>query len=264
MAQLVASYLASPEFADRKESTQRDYRRYCDFIIEKAGDVSVKSFKRSNVMAARDAKRDTPGAANALVRVFSILFEHAIDKDWRTDNPAKGVGSLKLGEGKLPWPQWAINDYRKHATGPALTVFELCLGTGQRIGDVLKMRWGDIEEDGINVKQQKTGAELWVPMTADLLAYLDALPRDALTILATPQGRPYIYHLIERLTRQPRKDSCTTAYSLHGLRKTRAIQLAEEGRSDAQIQAITGHATQAMVAHYRKGADQKRLAKGEK
>jgi len=49
--------------------------------------------------------------------------------------------------------------------GRALLIFELCLGTGQRIGDVRKMRWSDIEEGGINVRQGKTGKDLWIPFT---------------------------------------------------------------------------------------------------
>lgn len=41
---------------------------------------------------------------------------------------------------------------------------ELCVGTGQRIGDVLDMRWSDIQDDGMMVRQSKTGKELWLPL----------------------------------------------------------------------------------------------------
>lgn len=37
-------------------------------------------------------------------------------------------------------------------------------------------------------------------------------------------------------------------------------ELVNQGKSDAQIQAITGHSTAAMAAHYRRGADQRKLA----
>ena len=59
------------------------------------------------------------------------------------ENHAKGVQMLKSEAApRQPWPTELIKDYRKAATGLALVVFELCLGTGQRIGDVLKMNWG--------------------------------------------------------------------------------------------------------------------------
>ena len=65
-----------------------------------------------------------------------------------------------------------------------------CLGTGQRIGDVLRMRWNYIEAGGINVKQGKTGDALWVPMTPQLRAMLDATPKRGLASVARQDGRP--------------------------------------------------------------------------
>ena len=44
--------------------------------------------------------------------------------------------------------------------------------TGQRQADVLRMAPCDIEDGGINVTQQKTGKELWVPLHADLSSAL--------------------------------------------------------------------------------------------
>lgn len=51
------------------------------------------------------------------------------------------------------------------------------------------------------------------------------------------------------------------AYSLHGLRYLAAVELAEAGCSDAEIQAVTGHKTLAMVQKYRAEASRKRLSK---
>jgi integrase len=48
---------------------------------------------------------------------------------------------------------------------------------------------------------------------------------------------------------------------LHGLRKTAARKLAEAGATEEQIKPIAGHTTSAMVAHYVKGANQRKLAK---
>ena len=49
---------------------------------------------------------------------------------------------------------------------------------------------------------------------------------------------------------------------LHGLRKTAARKIAEAGATEEQIRAVTGHTTSRMVAHYTKGANQRKLAKG--
>ncbi|MDD2869781.1 hypothetical protein [Neomegalonema sp.] len=48
---------------------------------------------------------------------------------------------------------------------------------------------------------------------------------------------------------------------MHGLRKNATIELAEAGCTEAEIKAITGHETSAMIALYSKGANQRRVAK---
>lgn len=55
--------------------------------------------------------------------------------------------------------------------------------TGQRIGDVCQMRWGDIRDGHIYVRQTKTGKLVEPPLTAELQAELDRTPRRSLLIL---------------------------------------------------------------------------------
>jgi integrase len=49
--------------------------------------------------------------------------------------------------------------------------------------------------------------------------------------------------------------------SMHGLRKNAAVALPEVGCEPHEIMAITGHRTPAMVTHYTKRANQKRLSR---
>jgi integrase len=49
--------------------------------------------------------------------------------------------------------------------------------------------------------------------------------------------------------------------SPHGLRKAACRQLAEQGRSVHEIQAISGHITLAEIARYTRAVDQRRLAR---
>ncbi len=65
---------------------------------------------------------------------------------------------------------------------------ELCVGTGQRIGDVLEMRWSDIQDRGFVVRRNKTGKELWVPILPELQAALDAASRHSIYLLTNEHG----------------------------------------------------------------------------
>ncbi|MBJ2150936.1 tyrosine-type recombinase/integrase [Paracoccus sp. IB05] len=195
-AALIQSYHASPRYKGLAPRTARDYDKVLIWIKSKLGTLDVAGMQRKDVIRARDANAETVRFANYIVQVLRILFEHGIDQGWREDNPAKGVRLLKSGAPpREAWPQDMIDAYRAKAAGRALLIFELALGTGQRIGDVLKMRWSDIEGDGINVTQGKTGARRWVPFTARLRALVDATPCIGLTICAwgPPRTRPDLF-----------------------------------------------------------------------
>ncbi|WP_283177595.1 tyrosine-type recombinase/integrase [Gemmobacter sp. 24YEA27] len=262
-AALIQSYHASPRYRGLAPRTARDYDKVLVWIKSKLGALDVSGMQRKDVIRARDANSETVRFANYIVQVLRILFEHAIDQGWREDNPAKGVSLLKSGAPpREAWPQDMIDAYRAKATGRALLIFELALGTGQRIGDVLKMRWSDIEGDGINVTQGKTGARLWVPFTARLRALLDGTPRIGLTICAWgPQGRALTYFPAAKAVRQVREAIGAEKYDIHGLRYAAAAELAMAGCSDELIASITGHKTSAMVAKYAGPARQKARAK---
>ena len=261
VATLIASYRQSPRWLKLRPVTRRDYERVLTYLLEKIGDRSVLTIERRHVIKAHQANAERARFANYIVQVLSVLMEHAIDLGWRQDNPAKGVKLLKTGEGYKPWPEWAIEAFRKEATGPLLTAFELALGTGQRISDVLAMRWDQIDDSGILLTQSKTGEKLWIPFTPHLENYLSTLEKTGLTIVCNDIGQPLTYQAIRQRMTKPRSRAGAEDYSLHGLRYNAASELFEAGCSDAEVQAITGHRTRAMVAKYGKGARQRRLAR---
>lgn len=259
---LIASYRRSPRFAKLKPRTVSDYDGVLKFVDELLGPTDPARVQRRHIVGWRDDNAGKVRFANYLVQVIRVLFEHSIDLGWRQDNPAKGVALLKSTAPKREaWPADRIEAYRAKATGPARLIFELCLGTGQRIGDVLRMRWNDIEAGGINVKQGKTGAVLWVPLTPHLRAALDDTPKRGLTIVCNPDGRPMAYKTAQGHVMAVRKLIGAEGYDIHSLRHTAASELAALGCSDELIMAVTGHSSARMVAHYAGAARQRARAK---
>ena len=262
---LVRHYRDSKRYGKLAPRTRADYEKVLAWVEAKLGDKDATKLQRKDVIRARDANADAARFASYIVQVLRILMEHAIDLGWRqaNDNPAKGVELLKADtDEREAWPVEKIEAYRAKATGRALLIFELCLGTGQRIGDVLKMRWDDIEDGGIKVRQGKTGARLWIPLTARLREVLDATPRVGLTICAWGKnGKPTSYRGAADLVMVVRKQIGAERYDLHGLRYAAAAELAALGCNDELIQSVTGHQTRAMVAKYAGPARQKTRAK---
>ena len=167
-------------------------------IGEWLGDKNAERFPRRETIRMRDQNQHRRATANHLLQMLSVLMEHAINLDWRRDNPARGVKKLALGEGYRPWKEDEMEAFRVQADPIARIIFELALGTGQRPGDLVEMRWMDWDRknDEIRILQRKTGVELWIAPTDALRPFLESAFRTAkgLTILAVERtGRPYTY-----------------------------------------------------------------------
>lgn len=189
---LIASYRRSARYTGKAPRTRRDYDKILAFIDDRLGGQDVAKVRRHHVVGWRD--QNSGRFADDLVQVLRVLFEHAVDQGWRDDNPSKGVQTVYRPSGRRkPWPDDLVAAARATATGQTALLFELLVGTGQRIGDVLRMRWSDVAGDAIFVGQSKTGAELWVPFTARLRDVLRQAPRRGETILTTNDGRPLSY-----------------------------------------------------------------------
>jgi len=263
---LVASYLETPEYLQLSEASRRNYRYYCDLICSVIGTGPAAGVKRPQVIEIRNELQITPGKANALIRIMSVVFEHGIDVGLVTTNPAKGVSRLKLRPHN-PWPVDVLEEFIRNAPPEIMWAIMVGLYTGQRLGDCLKMQWSDYDGASIRVVQEKgfsqygAAREIWIPCHKDLRAVLDTIPKRSTRILTTEYGHPWTAgNFRDALDREKARQGITAKLVFHGLRKNAAQALAEAGCSTEQIKAVTGHQTDEMAAFYAKGASQKKLA----
>lgn len=260
---LIRSYIASARYRDLAARTASDYDPLLDIIRDKLGSLEPRHIERHHVIKwqAQWAKKYTAHKANYLRRVLSILMEHAKDEGLLTKsdaNPCAGVKSIKYEkQDREEWPEQLVEKYRETATDRSLWCFELCVGTGQRIGDVLKMRWSDIQDGGVHVVQGKTGAKLWVPLTARLSAVLPEIPRRSVFILTNYRATgPWSYRGASQAIRAVREEIGALDYDIHALRYYAACELLKAGCTDDDIASITGQSA-AMVRHYTRNVRQR-------
>ena len=259
-AALIADYRKSPRYRRLKPRSALDYDKYLEFFLKIMSDVNPAGMKRKDVIRLRDANADKIYFANYSLRVLRVLMEHCVDLGWRETNPAKGVQEFKTEKKERePWPFELLEVYR--STCPLGTrerlVMELCIGTGQRIGDVLEMRWSDIQEGGFVVKQNKTSKELWVPILPELQSALDAASRHSVFILTNERGtNRWSYRGASQAVRNVREKIGALNYDIHSWRYNAACELVEAGCGDDLVAAVTGQSP-AMVQHYTKKVRQK-------
>ena len=106
---LVSDYLASGEFKvgkgkkKRKSArTKASYERLCQMLQREHGTKRVSRLERRHVRQIRDAKADTPGEANNILRMLKILLNFAVDDGLIQASPASRFKELPTGE----WRSW--------------------------------------------------------------------------------------------------------------------------------------------------------------
>lgn len=262
---LIRAFEASPEFAAKAPTTQKQYLVYLRPWL-KIADTQVAEVRRRDVLAARDAIAQTrgAGAASAFGRVAAVLFGWAVDREWIESNPA---GRIKaLAGGALPaWTEAQISHALAHLREDLRRVALLGLYTGQRRGDLISLTWAAYDGSSIRLRQAKTGVLLVLPVHPILKAELDAWKAeraDSLMILTTPRTGAWKdgNFLSHEMAKGLKKIDLPAGLNVHGLRKAAARRLAEAGCTVHEIASITGHRSLQMVQHYTTSADQQRLA----
>jgi integrase len=196
-----------------------------------------------------------------------MMLKLAVKLGWRKDNPARDVERVLYRSPGLPsWSDEEIAAYE--ARWPLGTKQRLALAlllyTGQRRSDAVRMGRQHLRDGGhrIFVKQQKTGAELLIPVHPELRRALDLVPADQLTFLLTDYGNAFTpAGFGMRFAEWRTAAGLPKRWSSHGLRKAAARRLAEAGATTQEIMAIGGWRTLAEVERYTRAADQARLAR---
>jgi integrase len=263
LGKLIIDFYGCRMFTDRKPSTRKLYR-YCLEPISKA-----HGHRSATLMTADHAEKiinaigqKRPGMGNLTLAVMRRVMQFAVKQKRRKDNPFIGLEPFEVGEHHT-WTDAELKQFEAHwrlGTRQRLA-YSLLLYTGQRVGDVAGMKRADIVEGAIHVIQEKTGAELWVPIHADLLRAMKAYPAKGLTLIGDPNGRPIKRQALSRMMRMAIKEAGLPGRCVsHGLRKANARLLAESDSTEKQIAAVSGHKTLREIERYTKAASQKKMA----
>lgn len=264
---LILSYFESNAYKKLKPRTKADYRKYIGHIRVIWGTKDPQKIETHHIYELHRANARHWRQANYLVQVMVVLMKHArligfLKKEH--GNPAKGIPLFKQqSEGWEPWPDDVREEFEEMATSRARLVYELCVGTGQRIGDVLKMRWDHFQDGAYDFTQGKGEKRLWIPLTDRLTDYLASIEKKGLTVITDKQGRPVSYRTIAaemRKVKAKMEHSDAATYVTHGLRKNATIELYQSGCDDEMVKAVTGHSGVEMLKKYGGRIRQRELA----
>lgn len=244
-----------------RPKTQRDYQRIIDkniLTVLKHAKVAEVTFSDVDALHRKITKRGAGYVANRTIAVLSKMFSLAIKWGWRTNNPAKGIerNQEHKRERYLSGDEMKrlIDALAEHGNQDAANIIRLLLLTGARRGEVMSMRWIDLDLNaGIWTKpgattKQKTMHR--VPLSAPAVALLSKLRKEA------ADDTQFVFPGRDGDHRKELKKNwanlCETAdiigVRMHDLRHTYASVLASDGSSLPVIGALLGH-TQANTTH---------------
>jgi len=266
MSSMISQYRLSPDWAANSQRTQSEWTRHLSRIEAAWGRLPPRRLTREHVLNLRDYLADTPAEANNLVRTLSALLSWGVNYGWLAANPCLKLPKLKLG-GSNPYLPWSWDEIQllESVARPAMwQAAALALYTGQRLGNVLRLRWADIVGSELTLTQFKTRKSLTIRIHANLRALLETIPRNDDFILTSTKGKAWTTNSFnaawQRQMNDPRLDELRRkGLVFHGLRKSAVVMLLEAGCTDAEVAAITGQ-SRSMVEHYARAVNQRKLA----
>lgn len=257
---MIALYRKSQKYLRLAIGSKRLYDIYLNELETMLGMAPANEVLRSDIVLMIDKRADQPAAANMLLKITRAMFKWARSRGHVTADPCADIDLNELGEHQ-PWPDDLLTAGLASDDPRARLAVHLLYYTAQRIGDVVKMKFADIQKDGtLYVKQQKTGKELDIPIHKDLRAELDRLGREIGPIIISANGKALA---VDTLRTYLKEWAAGRGHKIvpHGLRKNAVNALLEADCTVAQTAAISGQTLQ-LVEHYAKLRNQRKLARG--
>jgi integrase len=223
-------------------------RKLSSILVE----FSPEQVTQRDIVQIRMAMAKTPNMANRCLTVLRVVFDYALEMQRIESNPVIGIKRFSERQrDRLLSP----DEYRRiyeHADPRLQVTMDLCYLTGQRISDVLGIRYTDLTDDGIAFKQAKTGSRLLVGWSPELRAVVDRAKSlhgnvRAFTLLHTRRGTAPAYQTVRDQWRDAVEASGVTNANLHDLRAMSATAAEAAG---INATALLGHTSPSMTRRY--------------
>ena len=219
------------------------------------------------------ASRDKPGAANRALEILRAMMFRA--EEWglreRDSNPCLGIVmnprkrvARFLDTDELARLGRALDN--QEARWPeAVAAIRLLALTGCRRSEVLDLRWRDIGEDALNLRDSKTGPRA-VPLGAAAQAHVAAFPgpRKPEAFLFPSYAHGKGYDSMRDCWRAVCDRARLGRLRLHDLRHTAASQAVMAGENLPLVGKLLGHKRHRTTASYAHLADEHLVEAAEK
>ncbi|QYU70317.1 site-specific integrase [Leptolyngbya sp. 15MV] len=236
-----------------------DIERFMHAVAEGKSAVRIKTKARgvANVRGGR-------GTATRTVGLLGAIFGYAVRQGLRVDNPVHGVTRFADGkrQRRLTDAEYALigkalsSAVEQQIWQPAVNAIRTLALTGWRRGEVLALRWSelDLARRTAHLGDTKTGASMR-PLAKPVVAILEAVDRDRELVFPASRGDGSLAGFTAFWERVMKLGNVPRDITPHVLRHSFASVAADLGYAESTIAALIGHSSGSITARYIHSAD---------
>jgi len=200
-------------------------------------------------------KKLSPATRNRHLAHLSSMFNRG--KEWGliTSNPAQGIKPLRENGARTRFLDGdEIERLLAASTQTFRPILVTALHTGMRKGEILKLRWSDVDFNNsiITIQESKSGKKRMLPMDDTVCETLKVLPSRFKKgyVFPSPMGEGKPLYDCRKQFSNAVKQADIHNFRFHDLRHTFASHLVMSGVDLMTVKELLGHATLTMTMRY--------------
>ncbi len=245
ISDLCRHYQGSAVFVRLSKSTKYQWRRWLAKIDDHFGPLRISSFDspriKSKVQEWREQWAYSPRTADYAIQVLRRLLSHAIMHGVLTQNPCARPGKLyDANRAEKNWTDDEVEKLRKVASLQIMRVADLALLTCMRRGDLLDLKWDNVQDDCIRYTTNKSRGKIVVelPLYPALKTLLESFPRESDYVLTNSRGQNWRSGFSSSWNKAIKKTGIEKHF--HDFRGTAVTRLKINGFQADEIALIAG------------------------
>jgi integrase len=239
---------------------------------EELGHLLLSDLSASHIAQVRDkllletTTKNTirsSSTVNRYLAAFSKALSVAVKEwEWLEENPMLKISKPKEGRGRDRFldedeVHRLLEACRESSNRNLYAIVALAIFTGMRYGEIVKLKWIDINFDlsFITLHETKNGEKRVIPITHEVVGILQTCPsyggkQTDQVFTSRRRGTSALPMSIRKSFAKGLKVAQIENCRLHDLRHTAASHLAMNGATQGELMAILGHKSPQMTRRY--------------